>query len=73
MQSIKNNNNQQLFHAGTKIDENERILNVGGRVFNSTVKSTSLKKARTIAINLLKRIKWSNKYYRKDIGYKIID
>ena len=73
LQSIKNNNNQQLFHAGTKIDENERILNVGGRVFNSTVKSTSLKKARTIAINLLKRIKWSNKYYRKDIGYKIID
>ena len=70
---IQNNRNQQLFHSGTISDHKGRIFNSGGRVLNSTVKSTSLKKARKTAIGLLNKIKWKNKYFRRDIGYRVIN
>ncbi len=70
---IQNNKNQQLFHSGTISDHKGRIFNSGGRVLNSTVKSTSLKKARKTAIGLLNKIKWKNKYFRRDIGYRVIN
>ena len=64
--------NKQLFHAGTTINENGKFIATGGRVLNSTVVSKSLKKAREEALLILDKLKWKNKYYRRDIGFKVI-
>ena len=63
--------NQFIFHAGTKMLKNKIISN-GGRVLNIVTKSSDLKLARENSIELLKRINWENGFYRKDIGYKVI-
>ena len=63
----------QLFHAGTIIDERNKVKTNGGRVLNATVMNQNLKVARDTAHKMIKRIVWKNKYYRKDIGYKVID
>jgi len=72
IKKIKFNSKRQLFHAGT-IKINNKILSNGGRVLNATVLSSSLSKARKIALGILNKIKFKNKYFRKDIGYKVID
>ena len=66
------NENKKLFHAGTTFNSKKEIIASGGRVINATVCSNSLKQARKIALGMLKKINWKNKYYRKDIGYKVI-
>jgi len=48
-------------------------LATGGRVLNSTVLSKSLGVARKKANEILENVKWENKYYRKDIGFRVID
>ena len=72
LKKIKLNNKQQLFHAST-IKKNEKFFSNGGRVLNSTVLNNSLKKARSIALNILDKLDWENKYYRRDIGHQVID
>ena len=64
--------NEFIFHAGTKIDDT-KIFSNGGRVLNIVVKSESFKKSREMALNLIKKINWKNGFYRKDIGFKVID
>ncbi len=70
---VKQNNKTQLFHAGTIKKLNGKVMSYGGRVLNSTVVSSSLKKARNKALKILDQLEWDNKYYRKDIGFRIID
>ena len=72
LNKIKLNNKQQLFHAST-IKINEKFFSNGGRVLNSTVLNNSLKKARSIALKILDKLDWENKYYRRDIGHQVID
>ena len=72
IKKIRQNENKKLFHAGTTFNSKKEIIASGGRVINATVCSVSLKQARKIALDMLKKINWKNKYYRKDIGYKII-
>ena len=71
--SIHQNEYQKFFHAGTIIDQEGKLITNGGRVLNSTVISSSLKDARTKALKMLDQLNWSNKYYRRDIGFKILD
>ena len=66
------NQNEFIFHAGTKI-EKDIILSNGGRVLNFVVRSNSFKKNRERAIHLINQIKWENGFFREDIGYKVID
>ena len=70
---FKNNNKQQLFHAGTYKNKMGKIFSNGGRVLNATVVAVSLKKARNIALKILENLEWKNKYFRKDIGHLVID
>ena len=70
---IKSNNKKQLFHAGTIKKNDGKIYSHGGRVLNSTVVDSSLEKARNKALEILDNLDWSNKYYRRDIGYQVID
>ena len=72
LEKIILNKNEFIFHAGTKIDKS-RIVSNGGRVLNFVIKSKSFKESRECAINLIEKINWSNGFFRKDIGYKVID
>ena len=69
---IKLQKDNYIFHAGTKID-NSIIYSNGGRVLNFVIKSTNLKESRDQAINLIKALNWENGFFRKDIGYKVIE
>ena len=64
--------NEHLFHAGTKI-ENGKIYATGGRVLNFTSLSDDFLKARESIIKNILKLDWSNGFFRKDIGYKVID
>tara|TARA_B100001057_G_scaffold202196_1_gene203021 strand:- start:4542 stop:5801 length:1260 start_codon:yes stop_codon:yes gene_type:complete len=64
--------NQFIFHAGTKILEN-KILSNGGRVLSVVTRSDDFKSARKDSLNILNEINWENGFYRKDIGFKVID
>ena len=72
LDKIKVDNNNFIFHAGTK-KKNEKIFSNGGRVLNFVSKSKNFKDAREQVINLIKNLDWDNGFYRKDIGYKVID
>ncbi len=71
IKNLKLDSNDFIFHAGTKIINNQIVSN-GGRVLNFVSTSSSYKDARTKVINLINNLEWSNGYYRKDIGFKII-
>ena len=64
--------NQKIYHAGTKI-KNEDIVSNGGRVLNFVNLSRTFKKARESNIKLIKEINWPNGFYRKDIGFNVIE
>ena len=79
MKEIKNihkiikNEKIQLFHSGTIKKNSGKVYSNGGRVLNSTVVDSSLKIARSKALEILDNLEWSNKYYRRDIGHQVID
>ncbi len=56
------------FHAGTKFDENGKIVTNGGRVLGITALGQDLHEARMKAYSATEWIKFSNKYMRSDIG-----
>tara|TARA_Y100000816_G_scaffold204163_1_gene150527 strand:- start:2120 stop:3385 length:1266 start_codon:yes stop_codon:yes gene_type:complete len=64
--------NQYIFHAGTK-SENNNILACGGRVLNFVSLTDNFGSSRNDAIKLINQLNWKNGFYRKDIGYKVID
>ena len=66
------NKDEFLFHAGTT-EKSGKIFAVGGRVLNFISLSEDLKLARENIINNIKKLNWSKGFYRKDIGYKVID
>jgi len=50
-----------------------KIYSTGGRVLNIVVKSKNFKECRDQALDILKKIDWNHGFYRKDIGYKVIN
>jgi phosphoribosylamine---glycine ligase len=69
---VKLKENEYIYHAGTKIYEN-KIYSNGGRVLNFICLSDSFKTSRDSTINLIKLLNWSEGFFRKDIGYKVIN
>ena len=72
LEKIMTDKNEFIFHAGTK-KENSRIFSNGGRVLNFVVLSKEFKMCREKAIKLLNQLNWSNGFFRRDIGYKVIN
>ncbi len=69
---INLNEGEFLFHAGTT-KKNSKIYAVGGRVLNFVSLSDNLRSARENILQNLEKLGWSGGFYRKDIGYKVID
>ena len=61
-----------IYHAGTKKIKN-KIYSNGGRVINFVSLSSNFKESRNKIFNLIKKLNWSGGFFRKDIGYKVID
>ena len=65
-------NDEFCFHAGTKRTNNKLYSN-GGRVLNFVCLSDNFKESRNKIKNNIKSLNWNNGFFRKDIGYKVID
>ncbi len=61
-----------VFHAGSKFDDQGRVVTNGGRVLGVTATGSTLKEARANAYKATEWIDFDNKYMRHDIG-KAID
>ena len=72
IEKINLSNDEFLYHAGT-IKKNNKILATGGRVLNFVSLSENFSLAKQKIINNLENLNWSGGFYRKDIGYKVID
>ena len=72
MENFKDKDGYYLFHAGSKFDENGKIVTNGGRVLGVTATGKTLKEARANAYEATEWVNFDNKYMRHDIG-KAID
>ena len=72
LEKINLQKNEFIFHAGTII-KNNKIYSNGGRVLNFVSIANNFKNAKDNTIKLIKELNWQNGYYRKDIGFKVIE
>ena len=61
-----------IFHAGTK-KINHHIFSNGGRVLNVTGLGSNFFKIRNNIIKIIKKINWKKGFFRKDIGWRVIN
>ena len=69
---IKLSKKDYIYHAGTKFLGNKLVSN-GGRVLNVTSIGTNFLEIRKKIISNIKKLNWKKSFYRKDIGWKVID
>ena len=72
LDKITLNENEFIFHAGTQNNQS-KIFSNGGRVLNFVILSEEFKISREKAVNLIDQINWSNGFFRRDIGFKVIN
>jgi len=72
LKKVKLNKHNFIFHAGTKRYKN-KILSNGGRVLNFVSLSDNFKSSRESIISNIKKLNWTHGFFRKDIGYKVIN
>ena len=72
LNKLKLNKNEYCYHAGTKIDDN-KIFSIGGRVLNFVSLSSDFNECRNNIHKLLELLNWQDGFFRKDIGYKVIN
>ena len=61
----------KVFHSGTRLENNDVLTN-GGRVLCVTALGDDLKQSNRNAYSAVQKIGWDGKYYRKDIGFRVI-
>ena len=71
LENFKDREGYYVFHAGSKFDEQGRVVTNGGRVLGVTATGTNLKEARANAYKATEWIDFDNKYIRHDIGHAI--
>jgi phosphoribosylamine--glycine ligase len=72
IENLKIEKNNFIFHAGTK-KENDKIYATGGRVLNFISLSDDFLQAREEVHKCINQLDWSGGFYRRDIGFKVID
>ncbi|KAF2860906.1 phosphoribosylamine--glycine ligase [Piedraia hortae CBS 480.64] len=61
-----------VFHAGTKIDQDGRLVTNGGRVISVTARGETLERAVAKAYRAVKGIRFEGMQYRKDIAARAL-
>ncbi len=61
----------KVFHAGTKIENNDVVTN-GGRVLCVTALGNTVAEAQKLAYAQVDQIQWNGGFCRRDIGYRAI-
>ena len=72
LSNVLTDKNNQIFHAGT-YEKNNKTYSSGGRVLNITSSSENLAEARSRSLTNINKINWPDGFFRKDIGWRIID
>jgi len=72
IEKLNLNEGDFIYQAGTKKIEN-KIYSNGGRVINFVSLSNNFKESRDKIFNHINKLNWSGGFFRKDIGYKVID
>ena len=72
LNKIKLSKKDFIYHAGTKTKK-KILLSNGGRVLNITSLGNNFLKIRKRIIHIIKKINWKNGFFRKDIGWRVID
>ena len=72
LEKIKLKDLEYCYHAGT-IENDNKIYAIGGRVLNFVSLSNNFLESRNRIFNLIKLLNWSEGFFRKDIGYKVIN
>lgn len=70
--NIKLAKSEFIYHAGTKLKNNQLFSN-GGRVLNVTAIGKNFYKIRKSILFILKKINWKQGFFRKDIGRKVVN
>ncbi|MDR1477892.1 MAG: phosphoribosylamine--glycine ligase [Planctomycetaceae bacterium] len=60
----------KVFHAGTILDQNNRVLTNGGRVLGVTGLGNTIPEAKLAAYTAVQKIRWDGAWCRKDISDK---
>ncbi len=71
LDKVNMDENNQVFHAGT-YEKDNKIFSKGGRVLNITCSAKNLSEARDQSLINLKKINWTDGFFRKDIGWRAI-
>ncbi len=61
-----------VFHAGTTMNSEGKLVTSGGRVLNICAKGKDFVQAREKAYNALGKISFQGAYYRKDIALRVV-
>ena len=61
----------EVFHAGTQVSNGDVVAN-GGRVLNVCATGATVGIAQARAYQAIDRIRWSNGFFRRDIGWQAI-
>ena len=72
LKSINLESYDHLFHAGT-IEKDGQVYAIGGRVLNFVSLSDNFNNAKINITKNLNKLNWPGGFYRKDIGYKVIE
>lgn len=63
---------EKVFHAGSYLSGN-KVITSGGRVLCVTALGDNVTEAQQRAYRLVKKIYWSNCFYRQDIGFRAVN
>jgi len=72
LNKIKLSKQSFIYHAGTKFIEDNLVSN-GGRVLNITSVGKNFLTIRNKIISIIKKLDWNNGFFRKDIGWRVIE
>ena len=67
---VTEDENTKIFHSGTSLDNQNNIIASGGRVLAITSKDKNFNNAKKKVYEVVKKIKWKNSFFRKDIGFR---
>ena len=63
----------KVFHAGTRLADDDRVLTSGGRVLCATALGRTVAEAQKRAYALMSDISWDGSFSRNDIGWRAIE